>query len=101
MEDKAKELLISIGLMMIGFYTRIQLSRRFYTIKQIIALVLFGVGIVVIVDRIKIDSLYKLSIVMVCGLLLPNIVSAIIRSGNKSEDKATKKISKKINDILD
>lgn len=86
--------------MCIGFFTKIQMSKIVFTIKQTIALTLFGIGIVFIVDRIDIDSVYKLSIVMVSGLLLPNIVSVLISTGQNNEKKISKKIEKKIDKYL-
>lgn len=85
---------------MIGFYTKISFSVVSYTIKQIIALALFGIGIVLLVNKINMDSLYKLTIVMIAGLWLPNIVRALVKAGDSSESKAAKKIEDKIDKYL-
>lgn len=91
-----------MGIMLTGFYARLQFQKRpSFNWGQKLALFLIGAGIVVIVNKLNIQSIYKLSIVMVAGLLLPNVVNAIIRAGEKSEDTAANNISKKIDKLTD
>lgn len=96
MKEELKDIAISFGVMIAGFYARIQFGRSRFNWKQKLALLLFGTGIVVIMHNLKIDDIWKLSIVMVAGLLLPNIISAIISGGENSEKSVSKSISDKI-----
>lgn len=85
-----------MGIMTVGFYARLTFGRSTFHWRQKLSLFLIGMGIVFIVNKINIQDIYKLSIVMVSGLLLPNIVNAIIRGGDKGEDKAAKNIEDNI-----
>lgn len=97
MEDKIKDLLISLGIMTVGFYARLTFSKKSaFNWGQKLALFLVGTAIVLIVHKLNIQDIYKLSIVMVAGLLLPNIINTIIKAGEKSEDKASDNLSDKI-----
>jgi len=87
--------------MLTGFFARIQFGKTKLTGWQKVALLFFGAAIVLIVNKLAIDDIYKLSIVMVSGLLLPNIVNAIISGGDKSEKKAADNISKKLDKLTD
>ena len=82
--------------MLTGFFARLQFGKSKFNIWQKLALLFFGTAIVIIVHKLSIADIYKLSIVMVSGLLLPNIVNAIIRSGDSSEEPVSNTISKKI-----
>lgn len=91
-----------MGIMSAGYYARLQFSKKpAFNWRQKLALFLIGTAIVVIVHKLNIQDIYKLSIVMVSGLLLPNVVNAIIRAGEKSEDHAADNISKKIDKLTD
>lgn len=97
MEDKIKELLVSMGIMTAGYYARLAFSKKAaFNVAQKVALFLIGTAIVLIVNKMPIGDMYKLSIVMVSGLLLPNIVNSIMRGGDKGEEKAAKNIEDKI-----
>jgi len=96
LEDKIKELLVSMGIMSVGYYARLAFGKSRFNLAQKFALFLVGTSIVLIVHKLKIEDIYKLSIVMVAGLLLPNIINAIIRGGDKGEDKAAKNIEDNI-----
>lgn len=100
MKEKILDILFSVALMSIGFFCKISFSAIRYTTRQVFALSLFGIGIVLIVHNMKIDDIYKLSIVMVAGLWLPNIVRSLGKAGDSSEEKASKKISDKIDKFL-
>lgn len=89
-----------MGIMSAGYYARLAFTKKSaFNWGQKIALFLVGTAIVLIVHKIKMDDIYKLSIVMVAGLLLPNIINAIIRGGNRGEDKAAKNIEDKIDSL--
>lgn len=96
MKDEAKDILISMGIMATGYFARLQFGKSKFSIAQKVALFLVGTAIVLIVHNINIQDIYKLSIVMVSGLLLPNIINAIIKAGDSSEDKAAKNLEDKI-----
>lgn len=101
MKQDITEWLINTGLMTIGYYARIIFGADKFNWRQLVALYAFGIGIVAIVNQLSLQTVYKLSIVMVAGLILPNIIRAFIKSGNSSEDTVSKKISKKIKDLID
>lgn len=99
MKDEIKELLVSMGIMSAGYYARLAFGKSKFNYAQKIALFLVGTSIVLIVHQLKIQDIYKLSIVMVSGLLLPNIINAVIRGGDKGEEKAAENISDKIDKL--
>lgn len=85
-----------MGIMSAGYYARLTFGRSKFNVAQKVALFLVGTSIVLIVHQLKIQDIYKLSIVMVSGLLLPNIINAVIRGGDGAESKAAKNIEKNI-----
>jgi hypothetical protein len=85
-----------MGIMSAGYYARLAFGRSKFNVAQKVALFLVGTSIVLIVHQLKIQDIYKLSIVMVSGLLLPNIINAVIRGGDGAESKAAKNIEKNI-----
>jgi hypothetical protein len=95
-KDEIKDLLVSMGIMSAGYYARLAFGKSKFNYAQKIALFLVGTSIVLIVHQLKIQDIYKLSIVMVSGLLLPNIINAVIRGGDGAESKAAKNIEKNI-----
>ncbi len=99
MKDEIKDLLVSMGIMSAGYYARLAFGKSRFNVAQKIALFLVGTSIVLIVHQIKMQDIYKLSIVMVSGLLLPNIINAVIRGGDKGEDRAAKNIEDKIDQL--
>ncbi len=88
-----------MGIMGVGQYTRMQFSKSRFNWKQNLALFLCGTVLVLIIHNIKMDEIYKLSIVMVSSLLLHNIVNAILKGGDKGENKAAKNIENKIDSL--
>ena len=100
MKQELRELLNSTFLVAVGFYARVQFGRIKFNVKQLVALCLFGLGIVAIINELDIPEIYKLTIAIVSGVWLPNLVQALIKAGNKSEESAANKISKKIDNIL-
>lgn len=100
MKEELKDLVVSLGLLIIGVYTRTLFGSKKYSIKQISAFIFFGVGIVYIMHLSKLGEIYKTSISLVAGLVMPNIINAIIKAANKSEDKAADKMSDKIDKLM-
>lgn len=96
MKDEAKEILVSMAIMATGYFARLQFGKSKFNVAQKIALFLVGTSIVLIVHRINMQDIYKLSVVMVSGLLLPNIINSVIRGGDKGEQKASENIADKI-----
>lgn len=82
-----------------GYYARLAFGKSRFSLAQKVALFLVGTSIVLIVHQLSIQDIYKLSIVMVSGLLLPNIINAVIRGGDKGEEKAAKNIEDKIDQL--
>lgn len=100
MKQELRELLNSTFLVAVGFYARVQFGKVKFNVKQLLALCLFGLGIVAIINELDIPGIYKLTIAIVSGVWLPNFVQALIKAGNKSEESAAEKISKKVDNIL-
>jgi hypothetical protein len=100
MEKEIKDLLVSTGLYGIGTYTRFLFGGKKYTMAQKIALVLFGLGVLVIVNYMQLDRIYSTLIGLVTGVWSPNIVGILIKTGNKSEEPISDKLSDKIDKIL-
>jgi drug/metabolite transporter (DMT)-like permease len=101
MKEEIKDLVVSSGLLTIGIYTRVLFGGRKYTWQQKLALLLFGLAIVLILNLTRLQPIYQTSISLVGGLLMPNIVLALIKAGNKSQDVVADKIADKIEDIID
>lgn len=101
MKEEIKDLLISMGIMGIGQYSRMVFSKLRFSWKQNLALILCGAVLVYVVHKTNMDEIYKLSIVMVASLILHTIVGGILKGGEKSEDKIARKVSKNIDKIID
>lgn len=99
MKDEIKDILISSILISLGTYTRFLFGGKRYSLPQKLCLFLFGFAIVFILHLTKMDAIYQTSISLVAGLLLPNIINAIIKGGDKGEDKAAKNIEDKIDSL--
>jgi hypothetical protein len=82
-------------------YARIVLSKAKKTWKQNLALFLLNVVAVVIVHLTPFDELYKLTLIAIIGLILPNIVSGVMKGGEKSEESISHGVEKTINKIID
>ncbi len=92
MEDKLKDILVSIGLMVIGVYARVYFGGRKFSVGQVIALIGVGGALILILNKINIGDVYKMSITLFYGLASPNIISAVIKAAQRSEEKAAKKL---------
>lgn len=101
MKENIPEWLYNTGLMTVGYYARVIFGGNHFTWKQLLALYGVGLAIVAIVNQTNISSVYKLSITLVSGIVLPNIIKVIIRSADKSEGKAVDNLSKKIDKFTD
>lgn len=91
----------NIILMSIGVFNRLVFGKDVLTKKQLVAFYLFCIGAVWVIDKIEISSTIKSGIMLCSGLIMLNLVKAIIKGGNKSEDKAADNISKKIDKLID
>ena len=101
MEDKVKNIIVTVGLMIIGVYARIYMGNdKKFTFWQILALIAVGVGLIAILNKVNIADVYKMTVCLVYGLISPNIIHAIISAANRSEDKASKKLSDKIDKFM-
>jgi hypothetical protein len=100
MEKEIKDMLVSTGLYGIGTYTRFLFGGKKYTTAQKAALVLFGLGVLIIVNYMQLPQIYSTTISLVAGIWTPNIVAILIKTGNKSEEPVSDKLSDKIDKIL-
>lgn len=95
MKDNIPEWIYNTGLMTIGYYTRIIFGGDRFSWKQLLCLYVFGLGLALIVNEINLATIYKLCIMLVAGIVLPNLIKVIIKSAAKSEDKVADNISDK------
>lgn len=91
----------NIALMSIGYLTRLVWGAERLTKKQLIVFYLFCVGVVYIVDKIPINSTIKSSIILCCGLVIPNIIKGIIGGAKSSQDRISKTIEHNVENIAD
>ena len=102
MKDELKDLIVSVSLMATGVFARSRFDNaNKYTIAQILSLLGVGVGLILILNESNLNQVTKMSITLVYGLISPNVLRAIIRGANKSETKASDKISEKIDSVTD
>lgn len=101
MKEEIKDLSLSGGLIGVGVYARAILGGKKYSVWQLVALVGVGIGIVFILNETNIAGVYQKTICLIYGLISPNLLSAVIKAANKSEDKAAEKISDKIDKLTD
>ncbi len=94
MKDEIRDLLANIGILFTGHYTRMQFSKSHFTWRQNLALFLCGGVVIFVVHLLKIEEIYKLSIVMVISLILPNIINAVMNKGDKIAKNLTDKLDK-------
>lgn len=99
MKEEIRDIAVSSGIMSAGVYARAFFGGKRYTVKQLIALIVVGVAVILILNETEIAQVYKMSICLVYGLLSPNALNAIFKAGDKSEDKAADKISDKIDKL--
>ena len=96
-----KELAVSIGIVAIGIFARIKFdSTHKYTIMQILALWGVGIAVIAILNETNFNRLTIMSITLFYGLVSPSVLRAIIKGGEKSEDKAANKVSDKIDKYI-
>lgn len=86
----------NIVLMSIGIFNRLVFGKDKLTKKQLVAFYLFCVGVVWIVDKIPVSDTIRSGIMLCSGLIMLNLVKAIIKGGNKGEDKVAKNIEDSI-----
>jgi hypothetical protein len=101
MKDHERDIIINFSSMGVVHYARIVLSKAKKTWKQNLALFLLNVVAVVIVHLTPFDELYKLTLIAIIGLILPNIVSGVMKGGEKSEESISHGVEKTINKIID
>lgn len=95
------EWLTNGGIMTVGYYARVIFGGKKFSIKQLIALFLVGIAGVAIMNEINIATVYKLSIMLVAGMSLPNIIQLVIKTAEKTEEPGSDSLSKKIKKYLD
>ena len=101
MKDHERDIIINFSSMGLVHYARILLSKAKKTWKQNLALFLLNVVAVVIVHLAPFDELYKLTLIAIIGLILPNIISGIMKGGEKSEDSISNGVEKSIDKLID
>jgi multisubunit Na+/H+ antiporter MnhG subunit len=99
MKEEIKDLSLSNGLIGVGVYARAILGGKKYSAWQLAALIGVGIGIVFILNETTIAGVYQKTICLVYGLVSPNLLNAIIKAANKSEDKTAEKLSDKIDKL--
>jgi multisubunit Na+/H+ antiporter MnhG subunit len=93
MEKEIRDLAINAGILGTGIWARAYLGGKKYSFGELTAFVGIGVAIIAILSRVNIWDVYKMTIILFYGLVAPNLLSAIFKAANRSEDKAAKKLS--------
>lgn len=101
MKEHERDIIINFSSMGLVHYARIILAKVKKTWKQNLALFLLNVVAVTIVHISPIDELYKLTLIAILGLILPNVINGIIKGGEKSEDSISDRVEKTIDKIVD
>ena len=96
MKEETRDLVINFTGMGIAFYARMQFSKIKRNWKQNLAIFLCSVLGVTIIHLTEFTELTKLCAASIVTLLIPNIVGAIIKGGDKSEEPLSEKISEAI-----
>jgi hypothetical protein len=100
-DEKWKALIASSGLMVIGVYARAIFGERKFTLKELVGMGLFGMGIVYLLSLTSMAPIYQSSLSMVGGILSREIISIIMKIGKKQEDRIANRINKKIDNMTD
>lgn len=100
MKDEIKDWLVSTGFVSIGTYTRFLFGGKKYSKQQKAALLLFGFAVVFILNMTKLEPIYQTSISLVAGLLMPSVIVTLIKTGEKSEEKASDKLAEKADKFI-
>jgi len=87
----------NVVLWTVGYFTRLVFGEDRLTKGQLVAFYVFCGCVVYIVDKIPVNDAIRSSIVLCCGLVIPNIIKGIIRGAKKGE----RKIEKKVEDEID
>ncbi len=87
----------NVVLMTVGYFTRLVFGGDKLTKLQLLAFYLFCGCVVFLVDKLDISSIIRSSIMLCCGLVIPNIIKGIISGAKKGE----KKVEKKVEDEID
>lgn len=87
----------NVVLMTVGYFTRLVFGEDKLTRKQLVLFYAFCGCVVFIVDKINISNIIRSSIMLCCGLVIPNIIKGIISGAKKGE----KKIEKRVEDEID
>lgn len=85
-------------LMTVGYFTRLVFGNDKLTTKQLIVFYIFCGAVVFIVDKLPLSGVIRSSIVLCCGLVIPNIIKGIISGAKKGEKKVEKKVENIIKD---
>ncbi len=91
----------NIVLMSIGVFNRLVFGNDKLTKKQLIAFYIFCIGVAWIVSKLQISDIIKSGIMLCIGLIALNFIKAVIKGSNKSEKKASDKISKQLDKLID
>lgn len=83
-------------LMTVGYFTRLVFGADKLNKWQLIAFYLFCGCVVYLVDMLPVSNIIRSSIVLCCGLVIPNIIKGIISGAKKGEKKIEKKVEKEI-----
>lgn len=85
-------------LMKVGYFTRLVFGNDKLTNKQLVIFYLFCGAVVFIVDKLPLSSFIRSSIILCCGLVIPNLIKGIISGAKKGQSKVEKKVENIIKD---
>ena len=97
--NETKEWTANIVLMTLGYFTRLVFGEDKLTKWQLIAFYGFCVGVVWIVNKIPASDIIRSSIMLCCGLIMPNVIKGIISGAKKSQKKVSESIEHNVENI--
>ena len=80
----------------VGYLTRLAFGEDKLTKSQLVAFYIFCACVVFIVNKLPVSEIIRSSIVLCCGLVIPNIIKGIIKGAKKGESKIEKKVENEI-----
>lgn len=95
-EHSYSDWIANIVLMTVGYFSRLVFGGDKLTRWQLVAFYLFCGCVVYLVDKLDISSIIRSSIMLCCGLVIPNIIKGIISGAKKGEKKIEKKVENEI-----
>lgn len=99
--NEIKEWGANIILVTVGYFTRLVFGEDKLTKWQLVAFYGFCICVVWIVNKIPASDTVKSSIMLCCGLVIPNIIKGIISGAKKGQKKVSDSVSEKMDKFIE